>query len=87
MTKRFQTVYSNGHIDATSNCHEAINYRNFDDGQRFFLSGEEVSAELFYSSANADVSAKWEAKNTTHKRVRVLHGNSVACYVEKWVKR
>ena len=87
MTKRYATTYSNGFTQETSSAHEATNFINYDDGQVFKLAGKEVAADEFFSAAQAAVDAAWEKKNATHKRVRVLHGTSVASYVNKWVKR
>lgn len=88
MTKRYATTYSNGYTEQSSSAHEAVNWQNYDDdAQTFALSGKPVSAAEFYAAARAGVQAAWSKKNETHKRVRVLHGSSVAGYVEKWVRR
>lgn len=87
MTKRYATIYSNGFTQETSSAHEAVNFINYGDGQVFKLAGREVDVAEFFSAARSAVDDAWEKKNTTHKRVRVLHGNSAACYVNKWVKR
>lgn len=87
MTKRYSTTYSTGHTVETSSPHEANNWVNYDDAQKFFLSGKPVSVEEFFAAALESIQAKWDKKLETHKRVRVLHGSSVACYVEKWVQK
>ena len=87
MAKRYSTTYSNGHTVETSSAHEAASWICYDDEQTFMLSGKPVSPEEFYSSVRAAVDAAWDKKNETHKRVRVLHGSSVASYVNKWVRR
>ncbi len=87
MPKRYATTYSNGYADETSSPHEAANWRNHDDQQTFALAGKAVSAEEFFAAACAAVQEAWDRKNQTHKRVRVLHGGSVASHVTKWVPR
>ena len=87
MAKRYGTTYSNGHAAETSSPHEAMNFRNYDDAQTWRIAGKQVTAVEFFAAARAAVDAAWDKKNQTHKRVRVLHGNSVACYVNKWVPR
>ncbi len=87
MTKRYATTYSNGHTSETSSAHEAVNFVNHDDQQTFALAGKPVSAAEFFAAARAGVQSAWDKKAETHKRVRVLHGSSVACYVEKWVRQ
>ena len=83
--KRYATTYSNGHTAQTSLAHEASNIQNFDDAQAFFLSGKPVTAQEFYAAAQQAINAKLAKKEQTHKKVRVLHGSSVGCYVYKWV--
>ena len=83
--KRYTTKLSNGHIIETSLAHEASNIQNFDDAQIFFLSGKPVTAQEFYAAAQQANDAKLAKKEQTHKKVRVLYGNSVASYVNKWV--
>ena len=83
--KRYATTYSNGHTVETSLAHEANNIQNFDDAQAFFLSGKSVTAQEFYAAAQKALDAKLAKKEQTHKKVRVLYGNSAACYVSKWV--
>jgi hypothetical protein len=83
--KRYATTYSNGHTVETSLAHEASNIQNFDDVQIFFLSGKPVAAAKFYAAAQQSLAAKLAKKEQTHKKVRVLYGNSAACYVAKWV--
>ena len=85
--KRYSTTYSNGHTEETSSPHEANNWVNYDDAQIFALSGVPVPAVEFYAAARAAIAAAWDKKNETHKRVRVRHGSSAACYVEKWISR
>jgi hypothetical protein len=87
MTKRYATTYSNGHTVETSSPHEAAGWQNYDDAQTFALSGKPVSAVEFYAAARVACDAAWDKKNQTHKRVRVLYGNSVASHIEKWVRR
>jgi ribose 5-phosphate isomerase RpiB len=87
MPKRYATTYSTGYAEQTSSPHEAANWRNWDDQQTFALSGKPVSAEEFFAAARAAVQEAWDKKAQTHKRVRVLHGSSVASYVEKWVRK
>jgi hypothetical protein len=87
MAKRYATTYSSGYTEQSSSPHEAVNWGNYDDAQTFALAGKPVSAAEFYAAARAGVQAAWDKKLETHKRVQVLHGNSVACYVEKWVRR
>ena len=83
--KRYATIYSNGHTAQTSLAYEANNILNFDDAQAFFLSGKPVTAAEFYTAAQQAIDAKLAKKEQTHKKVRVLHGSSVGCYVYKWV--
>lgn len=85
--KRFATTYSTGRTVESSSCHEARNFRNYDDAQRFFLSGKPVEAVEFFAAVDVAVQSAWDKKSETHKRVRVLHGSSAACYVEKWVRK
>jgi len=87
MTKRYSTTYSNGHTVETSSPHEARNFVNYDAAQTFRLSGRDVSASNFFAAANEACVAAWDKKNETHKRVCVLHGSSIGCYVTKWVRR
>lgn len=87
MSKRFATTLSNGHTLESSSAHEAANWQNYDDAQTFALSGKAVPAVEFYAAAHAAVQQAWDKKSETHKRVRVLHGSSVASYVEKWVRK
>lgn len=87
MTKRYATTYANGHTAQTSSPHEANNFGNCGAGQQFFLSGKSVTAQVFFAAVATAVQAAWDKKAETHKRVRVLHGSSVASYVEKWVRK
>jgi len=87
MPKRYATTYSNGHTVESNSPHEAINFGNYDDKQIFLMTGEQCSPEDFFAAVNAAVDAAWDKKAETHKRVRVLHGSSVAGYVEKWVRK
>lgn len=87
MTKRYSTTYSNGHTRETSQWCEAANFAFIEDGQSFFLSGKKVSPSVFFGEVSDAAQAAEEKKLLTHKRVRVLHGSSVAGYVEKWVRR
>jgi len=87
MTKRYATTYSNGHTVATSSAHEAHNFRNYDDAQTYRLAGVQVGASEFFAATAAAMQAAWDKKAETHKRVRVLHGSSVGCYVEKWARK
>lgn len=87
MAKRYATTYSNGHTADTSSPHEANNFVNYGDGQTFTLSGKPVTDEEFFAAVRDAIDAAWDKKNLTHKRVRVLHGSSVASYVHKWVPR
>lgn len=85
--KRFSTTYSSGQTVESSSPHEAFNFVNYDDAQQFFLSGKLATAAEFYEAAANGVTG-WKVKKlATHKRVRVLHGSSVASYVEKWVRK
>lgn len=85
--KKYGTVYSSGYTEATSSPHEAANWVNREEEQTWWLAGKQVSVADFFAAARAAVEAAWEKKNQTHKRVSVLHGSSVACYVQKWVRR
>lgn len=87
MSKRYTTTYSSGHAVETSSPHEAANWQNYGEGQTFALAGKPVSAEAFYAVVIAAVEAAWDKKAATHKRVRVLHGSSVAGYVTKWARK
>jgi hypothetical protein len=87
MTKRYATTYSNGHTVETTSAHEAMSFQNYDDAQTWRVAGKQVTAVEFFSAVRSAVDAAWDKKNQTHKRVRVLHGNSVASYVNKWVPR
>jgi len=88
MAKRYTTIYSSGHKEETSHWAEAFNLPvQLEDGQRWFLSGKEVTVQEFRDAAGAAGDAAYEKKNKTHKEVRVLYGNSAACYVTKWVPR
>lgn len=85
--KRFATVYTSGHTVESNLYCEALNMPMQEDGQRFFLSGKEVSFSDFSAVAYDAAVNAFNKKSETHKRVRVLHGSSVACYVEKWVRK
>jgi len=56
-------------------------------GVRVFLKGEEVSIEEFVAAVNQGYTDWITKKMETHKRIRVLHGSSVANYVWIWVKK
>lgn len=84
---KYATTYSNGHTDESNSPHEAANWQNHGDGQVFLMTGEQCSAEDFFAAVMAERQAAWDKKSETHQRVRVLHGSSVAGYVEKWVRR
>jgi len=88
MATKYAVEYANGHRDefTASQCHQAKQVSNY-DGTRFFLADAEVTGEVWFAAVHAAIDAAWDKKNQTHKRVRVLHGTSVACYVEKWVRR
>ena len=85
--KRYATTYSNGHTVESSNMHEAHNFGHYDDAQTFRLAGKPVDASEFFKAVDLAREAAWDKKCETHKRVRVLYGSSVACYVEKWVRK
>lgn len=85
--KKYSTVYSNGYAQETSSPHEAINWVCYDDQQTFALAGKPVTSEEFFAAVRAAVQQAWDKKSETHKRVRVLHGSSVASYVEVWTRR
>lgn len=89
MSKHFRTILSNGHaLEAARNQpHAARSIINYDSRQRFFLAGAEVPAAVFYAEAQSLCDAWLEAKERTHKLVRVRHGSSAACFVWKWVPR
>jgi hypothetical protein len=82
----YATTYSNGHTAETSRAHEALNFQNFDAAQAFFLSGKPVTAQAFYAAVKKSLDAALAKKELTHKKVRVLYGSSVGCYVYKWIK-
>jgi hypothetical protein len=84
--KRYSVTYQNGHRQETSSCHEAANFVNY-EGSTFFLSGRPTAPAVFFGEVSDACHAAWEKKAETHKRVRVLHGSSVASYVEKWVRK
>jgi len=85
--KRYATTYSNGHTDETSQWTWASQWQNYDDEQKFFLSGKPVTAVEFYAAVQQARDSAFDKKNETHKQVRALYGSSVACYVTKWVPR
>jgi hypothetical protein len=85
--KRYATTYSNGHSVESDSPFEAINFGNYDDEQLFLMTGEQCSPEDFFVAVKAAVDAAWDKKAETHKRVYVLHGSSVCCHVEKWVRK
>jgi hypothetical protein len=85
----FAVTYSNGHkVSFTARqCHEAANVQNHDEEQLFFVDGISVDPSVYYAEARKLCAEAWDKKAETHKRVRVLHGSSVAGYVEKWVRK
>jgi hypothetical protein len=85
--KRYTTTYSNGHTEETSQWYEANQWVNYDDEQKFFLSGKPVTSVEFYAAVQQAREAAFDKKNKTHKQVRVLYGSSAACYVTKWIPR
>jgi hypothetical protein len=88
MAKKFVTVHSNGFKEESSHAYEANNFRFYgDESQKFFISGKEVTSGDFFEIVKSNLVSAFDKKNQTHKRVKVLHGSSGACYVEKWVKR
>lgn len=56
-------------------------------GVKTFLKDVEVSVEDFVEATNLGYENWLTKKNETHKRVRVLYGSSVACYVWVWIKK
>ena len=84
---RSSTTLTNGHTLETNNAYEAQNFTHYTTGQTFMLFGKPVGSEDFYAAVRDAVQAAWDKKAKTHKRVRVLHGSSVAGYVEKWVRK
>jgi hypothetical protein len=85
--KRYTTTYSNGHTEETSQWNEASQWVNYDDEQKFFLSGKPVTSVEFYAAVQQAREAAFDKKNKTHKQVHVLYGSSAACYVTKWIPR
>jgi hypothetical protein len=85
--KRYATTYSNGHTEEASQWHWASQWVNYDEEQKFFLSGKPVTAADFYAAIQQARDAAFDKKNKTHKQVRVLYGSSVANYITKWVPR
>jgi len=88
MAKAYGVEYVNGFKQefTARQCNQAKHIVNH-DGTKFFLEGVEVDAIKFFEAVHAACEAGWEKKAETHKRVKVLHGSSVACYVEKWVRK
>lgn len=88
MSKRWSITYANGFTEefTAAQCHQAKQVVNH-PGTKFFFVGKEISAPDWFTMVLDACQQAWDKKNTTHKRVRVLHGSSVACYVEKWVRR
>jgi hypothetical protein len=86
MSKRFVIEYPGGHREEESSPHAAKGYVPC-DGCRFFLSGREVQSTEYVAAVEAAREAWVAKKERTHTRVRVLHGSSAACYVEKWVRK
>jgi ribose 5-phosphate isomerase RpiB len=87
MAKRYATTYSNGCAIESSSAHEARNFVNHDDAQKFFLSGKQVGAAEFFAAVDTAVQAAWDKKSETHKRVSVQHGATQFGRVTKWVRR
>ena len=87
MAKRYATTYSNGYAIESSNAHEARNFVNYDDAQKFFLSGKQVGAAEFFAAVDAAVQVAWDKKSETHKLVSVQHGATQFGRVNKWVRR
>jgi hypothetical protein len=85
--KRYTTKFTNGHIIETSNAYDARQIQNYGDGQTFFLSGKPVSYLEFFETVCDVMDEKQAKKELTHKKIRVLYGSSVACYVNIWVRR
>lgn len=85
--KRYATSYPNGAKIETSSADEAFNFRFTQDGQQFFIRGTLVTSTEFFRVVCEARDAAWAKKEQTHKRVKVLHGSSGACYVEKWVRK
>jgi hypothetical protein len=83
----YTTKFTNGHIIETSNVYDARQIQNYGDGQTFFLSGKPVSYLEFFETVCDVIDAKQDKKELTHKKIRVLYGSSVACYVNIWVRR
>jgi hypothetical protein len=87
MTRKYSTTFASGKTLETSLASEARSIQNYGDGQTFSLSGKDVDAVPFFAAVDKAIADAWTKKEQTHKRVRTLHGSSVACYVEKWVKK
>jgi hypothetical protein len=87
MAKHFVTVLSNGFTYGFTKADPwgAANFVRYDDQQKFFLAGVEVTPEAFYSEARALIEAWNERKGSTHRLVRVRHGSSVLSFVWKWI--
>lgn len=100
MTKEYKVVTPNGevseftarnYIDAKYAVLRYVDVYGYDGctlhGVHTFLKGIEVSVQEFIEACDTGYTAWYEKKLITHKKVRVLHGSSVGCYVNVWVKR
>ena len=88
MAKTYAIELANGsRFEFTSKqCHEAFQYTRY-EGSRYYLKGDEVEAADFIEAVQTGCDS-WQAKKEeTHKRIRVLYGSSVGCYVWKWVRK
>jgi hypothetical protein len=88
MAKHFSVTYASGLTQEFSRAQwpQAQSVQNY-EGTVFFLRGKEVPAAEFYAECGVLADAWLAKKELTHKRVRVLHGSSAGCYVEKWVRK
>jgi hypothetical protein len=56
-------------------------------GVHTFLKDVEVPMTEYIEACESGFDVWYEKKLITHKKIRVLHGSSVGCYVYIWVKR
>lgn len=97
MAKRFAVVHANErteftarqYIDAKYFALRFVNAYGYEgcDEITFVIDNVKVSAKDFVEACEQSFEDWYDAKCKTHKRVRVLHGSSVACYVWKWVQK
>jgi hypothetical protein len=100
MAKQFTVILPNGtvseftarqYMDAMYTVNAYVGAYGYDGteeaGLECYIKGDMVSSKDFIDACEGNFDMWLAAKKLTHKRIKVLHGSSVACYVYKWIKK